>query len=89
MEGNISSNVKQLSLQSVGSFFRRSHRTTDLPRVAETESAEKKIEKRSGKEILTLGYTFLFCRSLLSIGMKATRQVGVRGNEPCAPYFPF
>lgn len=54
VERGISSAVEQLSLQSVDGIFRCSHRTTYLPRVAETE---RKIEKRSRKEILTLGHT--------------------------------
>jgi len=53
MEGNVSSSVEQLSLQSVDSFFRRTHRTTYFPRVAETESAEK-IESDQGKRFSRL-----------------------------------
>ena len=80
-----------LSKASIVSFAAAIARLTE---VAETESAEQ-MKKQSRKEIPTFDYTFLFRKGPTSlsiyrdIGMRVTGQIGVRGNEPCGPYFPF
>lgn len=62
---NIPSDVEELSLQGVDSFFRRRHRA------AHRGGWNQKIEKRSREWIPTVGYIFLF-RTRSSKGMRAT-----------------